>query len=533
MRSLHSSLWAGGSLAFLVAHSTEKASARRALKRLYRAFMKDKSLAASRFAAVTSAHVLRGLQRVASDGVQPQRGSHKFCLVHDDHHYPPKLVLAYAYEEASGETLDSEDHAGGPQTNDVLEALGFSVVACTCRGNEAMRSSSGGRELARASRSATVKVAFLAFCDGSEAKRIRSIEKALAQASSDGAKLLVVPEASLQADGPFGAESDTDARLAHAVNAAAVGLIVGRVEDVGGPYYRLRADLLDESGRHAFSYFKHADPSYSASSGFQSAFDFVKSRKAEFPVANVGGLRIGILICHDIVYPALAEQYSGRIDLLVTISGVSNNTQKWLTFICERSRELNVPVTHICCHAKGNAVPGSVAVVAPGSKIHRNTNDGDGPKTFADKDLYLVADLAGPYVDLLAFLSVKDRGERPKGGRTVRIDGKQGVVQVSRSIIESGSGFQRVVSRHINEPVLYLVTNADGVLETTIRARAIENVVPIAIPESDGYRIFNPTRYRQVSSYFDRGVAVVDEQRQAAGSVFKRIPETAYRKLLA
>jgi hypothetical protein len=114
-----------------------------------------------------------------------------------------------------------------------------------------------------------------------------------------------------------------------------------------------------------------------------------------------------------------------------------------------------------------------------------------------------------------------------------RIDGKQGVVHVSRSIIESGSGFQRVVSRHINEPVLYLVTNADGVLETAIRARAIENVVPIAIPESDGYRIFNPTRYRQVSSYFDRGVAVVDEQRQAAGSVFKRIPETAYRKLLA
>jgi len=63
-------------------------------------------------------------------------------------------------------------------------------------------------------------------------------------------------------------------------------------------------------------------------------------------------------------------------------------------------------------------------------------------------------------------------------------------------------------------------------------ARAIENVVPIAVPEGAGYRIYNPTRYRQCSSYVDDRFGLVDEKRQTAGSVFKRITEIAYRKLL-
>jgi len=174
------------------------------------------------------------------------------------------------------------------------------------------------------------KIAFLAFCGGKDAKRVELLETDLARAGKDGAKLLIVPEASLDATGPFSAASVIDARLSRAVRAAGVGLVVGRVEKNGDDddfHYRLRADVLDESGKCTFSYYKHADPSYSTSSDFQSAFDFAGSHRAEFPVANIAGMRIGILICHDIIYPALAEQYAGRIDLLVTLSGVSNNVQ--------------------------------------------------------------------------------------------------------------------------------------------------------------------------------------------------------------
>jgi len=129
-------------------------------------------------------------------------------------------------------------------------------------------------------------------------------------------------------------------------------------------------------------------------------------------------------------------------------------------------------------------------------------------------------------------LTVKDRGSRPKTGRKIRIDGERNVVSVTRAVIESGRAFQRVVSHNINDPITYLCANASGVAQATIRARAIENVVPIAVPEGAGYRIYNPTRYRQCSSYVDDRFGLVDEKRQTAGSVFKRIPEIAYRKLL-
>jgi predicted amidohydrolase len=487
----------------------------------------------SRFASTSSAHVRRALERITEEGIPLGRGSRKFCLAHAGRHYPPKLALACAYEFAVGKRLDSEEHAGGLQTNVLLESLGFHIVACICRGEKFGTGQAPEAPLTNDGKQTQSKVAFLGFCDGSQSKRIRSVEKHLHKAAAVGAQILIVPEAALFTTGPFNAANFDDERLLASTRDAGVGLVIGRVEESANGHYRLRADVLDGLGNLSYSYYKHADPSYTPSSDFQSAFDFASTDIEEFPVAEISGIRVGVLICHDIVYPALAHTYRDRIDLLVTISGVSNDPRKWLTFISERARELGVPATHVCAHEKGRPVPGSVAIVSPEGEIHEATSSGGyGPLVYANKDLFVLADLAGPYKDLARYLSVSDRGSRPKNGRRVRLNGTSGVIQISRKVLESACAFQRAVTKNINQPVVYVVQKPGDVSEIIVRARAIENVVPIALRSAGGYRVFNPTRYRQCSSYFDDDIAAVDELRQTGGALFKRIPEIPYRALL-
>ena len=472
-----------------------------------------------RFASTTSAHVRSALKRIAEDGIPPGRGSRKFCLVYAGRHYPPKLVLAYAYEFAVGERLNSEEHAGGLQTNALLESLGFHIVGCTCRAEQFSTVQASEAPVSRDGKQAQPKVAFLGFCDGSQSKRIRAIERHLHKAAAAGAQMLIVPEAALFTTGSFSATNVDDERLLVATRDAGIGLVIGRVEVSNNGRYRLRADALDGLGHLSFSYYKHADPSYTPSSEFQSAFEFGGADHEEFPVAEILGTRVGVLICHDIVYPALAKSYLDRIDLLVTISGVSNDPRKWLTFVSERARELGVPATHICAHQKDRAVPGSIAILSPKGEIHESTSSGHGPLLYANKDRFALADLGGPYTELATYLSVNDRGSRPKSGRQVRLNSTSGIVQISRKVLESACAFQRAVSEHMNQAVVYVVEKPGDISEIIVRARAIENVVPIALREAKGYRIFNPTRYRQCSSYYHDSYASVDEQRQTAGAV--------------
>ena len=312
--------------------------------------------------------------------------------------------------------------------------------------------------------------------------------------------------------------------------------MVGRREQALRGSYRLRADVLDENGQLALSYYKHADPSYSKASRFQSAFDLHTDILRGFPIGTVNGLRVGVLICHDIIYPALAAQYAGRIDLLVTISGASVDARKWMTFVAARARELQVPATHVCAHGPDRTVPGSLALVSPCLTILAETsdlNDYNAPRTFRDKTTYVLADYAGAHRSLEPFLSVNDRGIRPNAGQVIRFQGSRRIIPVDSAILESGLSFQQIVSCHLGKPFLYLYSSHSPIAMPTIRARAIENVVPIAIARDGQYLVLNPTLYRQCSSYTVRDFARVDEMRQSATSLFKRIPAEPYKRLLS
>lgn len=79
-------------------------------------------------------HVERALAAIRKDGVPASRRSTKFCLVVDRVHFAPKYVLAMAARHAFGRALRPDEFSGGPQTNTLLESLGYDVVACACGG---------------------------------------------------------------------------------------------------------------------------------------------------------------------------------------------------------------------------------------------------------------------------------------------------------------------------------------------------------------------------------------------------------------
>jgi hypothetical protein len=75
---------------------------------------------------------LRRIQRIRID---KQRASKKFCLVFEGHHFPPKVVVSNAVEEAGGKPLTPQQFSGGNETNGRLTSLGFEVVSCNCGGS--------------------------------------------------------------------------------------------------------------------------------------------------------------------------------------------------------------------------------------------------------------------------------------------------------------------------------------------------------------------------------------------------------------
>lgn len=93
--------------------------------------------------------------------------------------------------------------------------------------------------------------------------------------------------------------------------------------------------------------------------------------------------------------------------------------------------------------------------------------------------------------------------------------------------VPSSHSFQREVLANAGRAIIYVTLGEPD--EPIVRARAIENVVPIAVQTDHGFTVYNPTQYRQCSSYHTDRIAQIDRDRQTARSLLKRVPATAYR----
>ena len=82
---------------------------------------------------VTSEHVREALSEIDSQGIPPDADSTGYDLAHLGKRYPPKLVLALAVKNATGEALDRSEFSGGEESSAfrLLRKLGFEIVTKT------------------------------------------------------------------------------------------------------------------------------------------------------------------------------------------------------------------------------------------------------------------------------------------------------------------------------------------------------------------------------------------------------------------
>jgi len=86
-------------------------------------------------------HIEAALDEIDQKGIPSKRRSTGFCLIRQNNrrHYPPKYVLALAYQLIR-EPYPWKNHLGGDQTNRPLRELGYIVESCNCR-NATMQNS--------------------------------------------------------------------------------------------------------------------------------------------------------------------------------------------------------------------------------------------------------------------------------------------------------------------------------------------------------------------------------------------------------
>jgi hypothetical protein len=78
---------------------------------------------------ITRETILMAIREIDRDGVPNARRGRRFELVFDGKRYPPKYVVSIAHRFATGRELGPDEHSGGSQTNELLRAFGFEVVA--------------------------------------------------------------------------------------------------------------------------------------------------------------------------------------------------------------------------------------------------------------------------------------------------------------------------------------------------------------------------------------------------------------------
>jgi hypothetical protein len=78
-------------------------------------------------AGLAPRHILAAITNIDRDGIPQGREHLKFVVRHERRSYPPKLVISLACKAAFGKPLSSSRFSGGPETNKLLQKLGFPI----------------------------------------------------------------------------------------------------------------------------------------------------------------------------------------------------------------------------------------------------------------------------------------------------------------------------------------------------------------------------------------------------------------------
>lgn len=137
---------------------------------------------------------------------------------------------------------------------------------------------------------------------GEPAANLDRIERAAREAAAAGAKLLVAPELAVTGYGagdiirslaePVG--GDTERRLSHVARKARVGIVAGFAERAGDTVYN-SAIFADGTGTPVVYRKSHLYGAYER--------NLFAPEKPSVGVFELGGLKLGMLICYDVEFP--------------------------------------------------------------------------------------------------------------------------------------------------------------------------------------------------------------------------------------
>ena len=83
---------------------------------------------------IAAGHIREAMRKINSEEFPRKNKSHRYCLVADCRHYPPKYTISLANSIVNGYLLSSSEFEGGDNTNDFLHNRGFTVIGCDCGG---------------------------------------------------------------------------------------------------------------------------------------------------------------------------------------------------------------------------------------------------------------------------------------------------------------------------------------------------------------------------------------------------------------
>ena len=78
---------------------------------------------------ITREHIINAINEIDEGRDIPlDREPHKFHLINNGKTYPPKFIISVSNKYANGNELDSQEFAGGDESNTFLTSRGFEVV---------------------------------------------------------------------------------------------------------------------------------------------------------------------------------------------------------------------------------------------------------------------------------------------------------------------------------------------------------------------------------------------------------------------